>query len=342
MSSPSPSETSLMSSYPVVRKSHFELFLLGSPEAVVDAFFKCWSPDLILRLRRLSSSAYLAVEAYILRAWSIHDTLTPWFFEPQKFLKILDRCEGIVSGSAALLFLGREEFTPSDLDVYVPLHGLLQMGRFLKGESFRYQATGGMHPLFDVAAIGLSSAMERDRSSCRRRSATSPAATFNFYRPASGLSVRGKEGTHVQVSVTYQDPVMFIIESFHSSKCLLYIRLITTLTIVIAGVMNYISPTCAVSLFPFTTFHERRSLVCQDIRQSGLVHRGWMEKYRSRGFEIVTAESPYCATFETRYWNREVGDDLTWVLPLRRGSMSLLSSRSNRWTDSTYRCHRSP
>ena len=203
------------------RKSTFELFLLGSSEDVVDAFFKRWPPDLILRLRCVSSSVYLAVEAYIIRAWSIHDTLSPWFFDPQKFLRTLDECDGIVSGSTALLFLGRDAFVPSDLDIYVPLHGVLTMGRYLKAESFRYQPTRGMHPLFDVAAISLSSAVEKYRSrSLRRRGfATSPIATFNFYRPGSGLPVQGREGTHVQVSVTCQDPVMFIIESFHSSEC---------------------------------------------------------------------------------------------------------------------------
>ena len=304
-------------------KSAFELFLLGSSEDVVDAFFKRWPPDVILRLRCLNSSIYLAVEAYIMRAWSINDALSPWFFEPQKFLRTLEQCDGIVSGSAALLFLGRDNFVPSDLDIYVPLHGLLAMGRYLKAESFRYQSTGGVHPLFDVAALSLSSAMERhpSRLSRRRGFPTSLIATFNFYRPDSGFPVPGREGTHVQVSVTCQDPVNFVIESFHSSECQLHPcsdRLF--LTEYVAGVMNYITPMYAVSLFPCTTFLERRSLVCQDIRQSMLIHRGWMEKYRRRGFEIITAESPYRATYETRCWDREVGDDLTWVLPLRRGS----------------------
>ena len=136
--------------------------------------------------------------------------------------EVLEETGGIISGSAALLFLGREGFIPSDLDIYVPLHGLLHMGRYLKGESFRYQATGNMHPLFDVAAISLSSvtAKHTSRTSQRRRSSMSPFVTFNFYRPASGLPLQGLEGTHVQVSVTYEDPVLFMIESFHSSKSL--------------------------------------------------------------------------------------------------------------------------
>lgn len=206
----------------VHRKSALELFLLGSPEDVVDSFFECWTPDLIIRLRCLSSSMFLAVEAYIMRAWSIQNALSPWFFEPEKFLKTLEQCDGIISGSAALLFLGRGDFNPSDLDIYVPLHGLLNMGRYLKRESFRYQATGNMHPLFDVAAISLSSVLGTQSygSSQRRRSRTSLLATFNFYRPGSGLPLQGREGTHVQVSVTIEDPVMFMIESFHSSTCL--------------------------------------------------------------------------------------------------------------------------
>lgn len=306
----------------LVKKSSFELFLLGSPHHVVDTFFRSWSPDLILRLKPLNSSMYFAVEAYMFRAWSIHEALSPWFFEPEKFLRTLHECDGIVSGSAALLFLGREGFTPSDLDIYVPLHGLLNMGRFLKAESFRYQATGPMHPLFDVAALSLSSAMGKYVSgpSQRRRSPIAPFTTFNFYRPGSGLPLEGREGTHVQVSVTYQDPIMFMIETFHSSERSRMRFVSSIVDRFSAAVMNYFTSTYAASLFPFTTFNERRSLVCQDIRQSALIHRSWMDKYRRRGFEIVTAESPFHPTFETRYWNREVGDDLTWVLPLRRGS----------------------
>ncbi|KAI9070066.1 hypothetical protein FKP32DRAFT_1670750 [Trametes sanguinea] len=47
--------------------STFELFLLSAHAHTIDAFFATWSPDLVLRLRQLSSSMRLAVEAYSTR-----------------------------------------------------------------------------------------------------------------------------------------------------------------------------------------------------------------------------------------------------------------------------------
>lgn len=87
--------------------------------------------------------------------------------------------------------------------------------------------------------------------------------------------------------------------------------------------MNYITCSHAVSLFPFSTFRDRRTFVCQDIEKDAAHHRTWIDKYCARGFEVVTARTRYnvdTVPAEMRFEFREVGDDLSWVLPLRRGS----------------------
>ncbi len=209
---------------PLVVKTPFERFLLGSPDEAVDAFLRSWSPDLILRLRVLNSSFFFAVEVYAARDWSIRSALRPWFPNGEVFMRLLEQCGGVISGSVAVQFLGREAFTPSNLDVYVPLRGLLRLGRYLEEENFEFQAAEDVHELFDVAALGLSSAVAKG-GSLRAGLPSSPSggalATFTFYRPSSpGLRAYGVHATHVEVVVTAElDPVQFILTNSHSSKC---------------------------------------------------------------------------------------------------------------------------
>ena len=84
--------------------------------------------------------------------------------------------------------------------------------------------------------------------------------------------------------------------------------------------MNYLAPTYAVSLFPWTTFVERAMLVCQDTSRDGPNQR-WMGKYRKRGYEIVGAGDRIPSSRELRAWERRVGDKFTWVMPYDIGRL---------------------
>ncbi|KAH9854466.1 hypothetical protein C2E23DRAFT_726294 [Lenzites betulinus] len=295
--------------------SPFERFLLGAPDDVIDKFFSPWSPDLIIRLRSLNSNVFLGVEAYIARAWDVEKSFDRWFFHVNSFLRTLESCGAIVSGSEAQQHFGRHEYRGSDLDIYVPFHGLLRMGRWLKQEGYLYQASGGKHVFFDAAAIMVASAAGQDFTSHSSSSskASGTYTTFNFVRPQDDtLKLLRMDGSHVQLIAVRQDPVQFIIEHFHST-----------------GVMNYIAGTFAASLFPRATFVDRQMVVCQDTTRNSLAHEIWKEKYRRRGFTIIEAvDDPPC-TLETRQWLRNVGDKATWVLPHARSSMLGLLSESS-------------
>ena len=84
--------------------------------------------------------------------------------------------------------------------------------------------------------------------------------------------------------------------------------------------MNYLAPTYAVSLFPWTTFVDRATLIAQDTSHDG-PNRRWMDKYRKRGFAIVGAGDRIPASRELRAWERRVGDKFTWVMPYDVGKL---------------------
>lgn len=212
-------------SWPAVRDniSPFERFLLGAPEGAVDNFFSPWSPDLIMRLRSVNSNVFMGIEAYVSRAWSVDHSFDRWFFHVGSFLRTLEACDAVVSGSEAQQHLARHEFRGNDLDIFVPYHGLLRMGRWLKQQGFLYQASGGKHLLFDAAAIMLASAAGRDFTGYpgARFKNTVEFSTFNFVRPHTpALKVLAMDGAHVQLIAVCGDPVSFLVNNFHSSEFL--------------------------------------------------------------------------------------------------------------------------
>ncbi|KAI0352254.1 hypothetical protein OH77DRAFT_1438777 [Trametes cingulata] len=283
--------------------SPFEIFLLGAPDAVVDTFFARWTPDLIMQLRPLSSSMLSAVEAYGARAWNIENFLGRWFFHVPAFLEILAKCDGVVGGTEAQQFLARGEFRARDLDIYVPWHGALQLGRWLKRRGFCYQPAADKHPLFDAAVLMASAYVAPKPASpsypCvpRRPSWT----TFSFIRPPPGFSTRRDLGTFVQIIAVHGDPVEFMVNKFSST-----------------GSMNYLTSGYAVSLFPSTTFVKRQMVVCQDVRRDPVLHDAWSKKWQSRRFQVLTAADKLPRSPELRAWERKVGDGHTWVLPYNR------------------------
>ncbi|KAI0359341.1 hypothetical protein OH77DRAFT_1472574 [Trametes cingulata] len=190
-----------------------------------------------------------------------------------------------------------------DLDIYVPWHGAMEMGRWLEGRDYFYQAAAGKHPLFEAAVLmhmaHISSVCTTPGGDFRLQHAPC-FITFNFVRPYTGQGMSGRHA-HVQLIVVRGDPSDFIVNNFHST-----------------GVMNYLTAHCAVSLFPRTTFVDRTMLVAQDTTRNRDTHDRWMKKYHERGFDIITAYDAQPHTPEVLTRLREVGDRRTWLLPYSR------------------------
>ncbi len=212
--------------------SPFEQLLLGQgPETVDDICFR-WTPDVLMKIRRLSSATFYAIEAYFCRQWNVQNHLRRWVTNVPDFLSQLNTCNGLISGSEALSFFDRRRFVGHDLDIYLPVHGLLPMGRFLTAYGYAYQPSSTAHLLFDAAAVLFSASqngMGGGRADGRSgRRATRPDhksqhdpgygfSTFNFVRPIPP-NFPPTYGCHVQLIGVACDPMEFIINNFHSSK----------------------------------------------------------------------------------------------------------------------------
>lgn len=318
----------MANSVAITTPTPFERFLLGSTEAIVDKFFSTWMADSILRLRRLNSNFLLAVEAYTTRVWSVDQTFDRWFLDIDAFLDVLDECEGIIAGSEGQQHFARHEFRGKDLDIYVPCHGLLKMGRYLKQHGFHYQSSGGKHVLFDAAAVLFSAATMRDRDLAGREVFGSPSpntySAFNFYRNTDNNIYRmlSMDGYRIQVIAVHGNPVQFLLYHFHSSR-LSFEGYRSALTFsATAGVMNYITGKYAVSLFPHHTFTRREMFICQDTTRNVAAHQAWAVKYKGRGYTVIGPTDSVTPTRELRAWERTVGDKFTWVIPHQRSGTS--------------------
>lgn len=213
--------------------SRFKRLLLGEHAMAIDNICFCWTPDVLLKIRRLSTSTFYAIEAYFCRQWNINIHLRRWFYDVPDFLQHLGSCDGLVSGSEALTFFDRRRFLGKDLDIYVPLHGVLPMGRFLKTQGYTFQPSSDEHLWFDAAAMmfmtaqhgtrGLQStshAYYKDILDADHKTQNNTAyvvATFNFIR-AIRPDLPTSYGSHIQLFGVMADPMEYIINSFHSSE----------------------------------------------------------------------------------------------------------------------------
>lgn len=164
---------------------------------------------------------FYAVQAYIDRAWDVDRFLGRWFYHIPSFLSVMESCGGVISGTEAQQFLARRQFRGRNLDIYVPWHGVLELGRWLKTRGFRFQPTVDKHPLFDAAvfmaaafvgpkAVGLESMHPNSGRS-------SSFTTFSFIRPARELHYTFPMGTFIQLTAVHGDPVEFIVHKAPSS-----------------------------------------------------------------------------------------------------------------------------
>ena len=197
------------------------MFFLTGDESSIDAFLSRVPADFIFKFRFLSKSMFYAVEAYKMRHWDIEHFLARWFPNPALFLSVLQESDGIVSGSEAMQFfqVGKRTFRGNDLDVFVPYHGLLTMGRFVRRAGFIYQPSS--YPFFDAAVL-MFTAMNSDS---RVRMQSSPPSShpnklkmFDFSRPAAQCFGPLKGGK-LQIIGVPGNPVEWMINNFHSSEC---------------------------------------------------------------------------------------------------------------------------
>ncbi|KAI0349445.1 hypothetical protein OH77DRAFT_1580380 [Trametes cingulata] len=276
------------------------MFVLTADTDLIDYLFSYLEPDDIMRMFRLNLQLHYGMENYVRRAWDIHRFYAQWFPCGVSAGEVLDRYGAIISGSAALRFMARQPRIPtSGLDIFVNIAGLLRLGRWLKVMGYVYRPRGHGPHLFDIAALGVSIRMQHRRV----RSGTdaqvrfgSQFEVFDFYLddPQIGWA-RGDR--HIQLIALEGSPYEHVL-GFHST-----------------AVMNFMTGSFAMSIFPKATFISKVSYVCRSGNES-YGRESWKAKYAARGFALaedcprqlnpLNGELRPC---------RFIGDSLTWILP---------------------------
>ncbi|PPQ71221.1 hypothetical protein CVT26_010998 [Gymnopilus dilepis] len=84
-----------------------------------------------------------------------------------------------------------------------------------------------------------------------------------------------------------------------------------------AAVVNFITSAVAVSIFPKTTFLDRKSYVLRHEYEGGQPpeSQSWMEKYRERGFEVI-GDGALIDDVDCLLGKRYGGDRRSWIIPL--------------------------
>ncbi|KAF9035645.1 hypothetical protein BJ165DRAFT_1533623 [Panaeolus papilionaceus] len=254
-----------------------------------------FSMDMLISWSRVCSTTRCSVSSALERLFKAE----PWLrhvllaSEIYGFRYMLNKTQAVVSGSVALQCLIREHFTNvDDLDVYCCnssfsewLDYLSQLGFSLDMNSvkdYSHQRSPDGEPIFDW--IG----------------------TFS----RSGWT------TKLQLIVCKNSPLEAVM-GFHSSTWFISVNALVMLIFFAAVVVNIMTGTHIYCAFPKATLCQKISLIICSARH--LVDMPYLQKYASRGYEIVHHGAP--GTFETCHATfpssvRHFGDSLSLKLQL--------------------------
>lgn len=221
---------STFSLYPLY--SPIEYFVLTSTAKLVEELFSHLPPNAIFQLRLVNSSFFYAVESYRVRVWRPARILKRFFSDVPQFLRQLELYDGIVSGAHVLHFLRRTTNTrdDADLEVIIPSHGLLKLGRWLMKQGYVFRYGANQHHFFEVEAFRLATrTLHPDQVDYSIATAVQTAAftcfeVFRFVRSTdeTGHLIRAVYPLSLHLVVVLGDPVNFIVNNYHSSELLFF------------------------------------------------------------------------------------------------------------------------
>jgi len=273
-----------------VQMAHFtDAFLWGPTLECLVGYL----PISTLRNLQLTCRQYAGLYSYALPIkWHIDSYLSRWLPDPQGFRRTLDQYCGIISGSAALHFLDQPSssiWQPSDLDVYIHSHHIWKIHFYLtKKQSYVYhgfksagQARYALPEIYEV----------RTYSRIRPQTGSRVVIQLISLLPKDAVCRRnGCEGR------CRDQCIETILKNFHST-----------------AVLNYLTGTEAVSLFPQTTFHYKRRKTYPLRPYDRAAMERVVQKYVGRGWavaEVVPRERK--KLLHPLRKSRFVGDKLCW------------------------------
>ena len=238
----------------------------------------------------------------------------------------------------ALLFRAFSIFyEDSDLDLYVSSSHVREVVTLLRTQYYEYipEVRAGVSRDLEDLLTDIEKSGFNDRDHPVR--SYGGWGSDSSYRKSSiravlGFRHRGNAARVVQIIAVYDSlPPISSIMWFHSSASEISCRRrppVIRLYVPPAVVLNYITWNKAVSLYPFATFEERRSLILSENRSFGLAQ----DKYLARGFTFQSVLTPNEARSPGPFKTgpRYVGDEKTWILDLETESIPFGSISTSR------------
>ncbi|KAJ3501881.1 hypothetical protein NLJ89_g9141 [Agrocybe chaxingu] len=177
------------------------------------------------------------------------------------------------------------------MDIYLRASGVEAMGCWLIRNGYRYKFHSRLYSdiHFRSDALALTAKCVKGSSSFENPL----LAVYNFTEKWRHVD-NNRLARCVQLIVVDVDPISYVLHEFHSTV-----------------VMNFITPTSAVCVFPRATLVDRRSFVTKIRPQHKEEWQRWLQKYRSRGFSVVEdAVDVESVLLGSRY----IGDSHTFVV----------------------------
>ncbi|KAK0474462.1 hypothetical protein EDD18DRAFT_1457450 [Armillaria luteobubalina] len=275
---------------------------LDLPLEVYALILSYLTPLDVISFGRVDRKRRTIVESYF---WSEFIQLMVSYFSEKELLEfrlIQAKTGTLISGSTVVQFLERTIYPGSDLDIYTPFRYGREVGEFLLkiGYEFRPRASQ-TKPFHEITEDVIHEVADDEIYVCR-----GIVQVFDFHR----------NGKKIQVMSARNSP-MDIILSYHCTT-----------------VMNIITATHAYSLYPRTTFHQRRGLIIstngssQDAGRQKYIDRGWDLFSELTVFEVTNPYSEFQA-----HSLRWVGDRrcLSVKLPPMELPFSPYPIRVNSW-----------
>ncbi|KAI0341020.1 hypothetical protein BDW22DRAFT_1296455, partial [Trametopsis cervina] len=238
-------------------------------------------PATIFNIRLTCRCLATVIQRYMQVACNIDRSLMAFFDDVHGFRRLQYETGMLISGSFALQFMGRLKYDGTDLDLYLPMHGRMNVAIWLSAHGYNFCPT--VHQPQDfLTALNTEDLMGDDDVDYP---STGIYTILTFKRNDSKDILTRK----VQIIVAWRTP-MEVILGFHST-C----------------VMNFITHTTAYSLYPRATFEDTKSLVLLDTPLQSHA----LQKYQERGWTLV--RQLHFPDFDLDLSFRSLVDNRTWI-----------------------------
>ncbi|KAI0337050.1 hypothetical protein BDW22DRAFT_1364556 [Trametopsis cervina] len=276
---------------------------------VTDHILTHCTPGTLARLAQTCRAFHNVVQAYSASVFDINAHFRRFFDDPLGFRSLQARTGALVSGSNALQYFGRVVYEESDLDLYVKVEKVLEVGQWLIGTA-GYQFEPNTRTQNQQPGISFEEAIRRVNRLHEYRPIHGLEGVYNLYKHVPGGEANGTRRKIQLITARYMP--MDVILNFHSTI-----------------VMNVISFDRAYSLYPYATFERRLGLhtpTCVGLSEE---KPAFVQKYRLRGWEMTNGSSElhswhgldqppphYSLPSSFRSQPRWIADRHSWVIRL--------------------------